>query len=121
MKKDKLILLMLQIGISFTFVYAAISSFINPQSWIGFIPNFITNTITRSYILAFFSFYEILLSIWLLSSKKLFYSSLLSSITLFFITILNFDSLDIVFRDIGLLFASISLVILSTKAYKENN
>ena len=117
MENNKLISLLLRAGIAFSFFYAAIFSFVNPTNWIGFFPSFLTNLIPGVILLPIFSVYEILLGLWLISNKKIFYASVLSSMTLFSVVIFNLGVLDIVFRDISILFASIALSFLSREEY----
>lgn len=113
--KEKLISFYLRFGIGIAFLYVAISSLLNPGIWIGFIPSFLTNIISANIILFIFSIYQILISLWLFSDKKIYFASILSSITLFMIIITNLQYLDIVFRDIPILFSSIALIILYKK------
>ncbi|NCN98637.1 hypothetical protein COU62_00290 [Candidatus Pacearchaeota archaeon CG10_big_fil_rev_8_21_14_0_10_35_219] len=105
----------LRVGLALVFLYAAISSFLSPSSWIGFIPLFLRNLIDANLLLFAFSFYEIILGLWLLSNKTVFYASLLSALTILGIVISNLGALDIVFRDIAILFSAIALMILSYK------
>ena len=97
--------LLLRIGLAFSLLYAAISSFITPSSWIAFLPTFLKFTA----ILHIFSIIEIILALWLLSGKKLFYGAGLTSLALFGIVIANIGSLDIIFRDITILLAALAL------------
>ncbi len=112
MKKEYLANLFLRIGLAFVFLYAGISAFINPNSWVGFIPN-IGNFITKAILLQVHSIINIILSIWLLSNKKIFYVSIISSIFLFGIIIFNLNSLEIVFRDVAILLMAIALCVSS--------
>jgi len=105
----------LRSGLAIVFFYAGIASLISPQNWIGFIPQFVQNNFPASVLLILFSVYEILLGLWLLSDKKIFYASLVSSVTMFFIIISNIFIFDVVFRDIAILFMAISLIIFSGK------
>ncbi|MEM3074851.1 MAG: hypothetical protein QW727_02835 [Candidatus Pacearchaeota archaeon] len=116
MKNKKTAILILRIALAFSFIYAAISSFISPQNWIGFIPEFLPgNFITDGFILFFFSIYEVALGIWLLSNKKLYYSAIFASTTLALITLTNFSQTDIIFRDISLFLTAVALSILAKK------
>ena len=117
MENNKITSLLLRLGIAFSFFYVAIFSFINPTNWVGFLPSFLTNIISGDILLPIFSVYEIMLGLWLISNKKIFYASILSSITLLSIIILNFGALDIIFRDISILLASIALTFLSKEEY----
>jgi len=113
--KTNLVSFFLRAGLALVFLYAAISSFLNPSSWVGFIPLFLRNLINANLLLFAFSVYEILLGIWLLSNKAIFYASLLSALTMLGIILPNLGALDIVFRDIAILFSAIALMILSYK------
>ena len=112
-KTNKIVSLLLRIGLVIVFLYAAIASFIEPSVWISFFPNWLKNIISANILLFTFSIYEIVLSLWLLSGKKTFYAAILSSLTLLAIIIFNLDVLVIVFRDFAILSASIALAVLS--------
>ncbi len=113
MEKKPLISFFLRLAISIPFLYAAIAAFLTPESWIGFLPEWIGLIMPVEIALGAFSVYQIVLSLWLLSGKWLQYSSLLASVTLLGITIFNLGALDIVFRDVGLFLASVSLALLA--------
>lgn len=109
-----LISFFLRLAISIPFLYAAIAAFLDPTSWIGFLPGWIGKIMPKEIALSMFSVFQIILSIWLLSGKWLRYSSVLASAILLSITVFNIGALDIVFRDVGLLLASISLTLLAS-------
>jgi len=111
MKNQEIASLLLRIGIAFSFIYAAIFSFINPISWIGFFPKFLQ----ASAVLVTFSIYEISLALLLIFNKKTYCIAILSALTMLGIVIFNLGALDIVFRDVTILLASIALAILSRK------
>jgi len=114
---------LLRVGLALSFLYAGFSGLLNPSSWVGFFPfnpsswvgffPFFLRKIFDPQILLFvFSVYEIILALVLLWGRYTLFSASLSALTLFFIIILNLAILDIVFRDIGLFFASLALVFL---------
>ena len=111
--KNVLVSFFLRSGLAIVFLYAGIASLISPENWIGYIPQFIQNNFSASVLLILFSVYEISIGLWLLSNKKIFYASILSSKIMFLIIIFNFSVFDVVFRDIAILLMAISLVILS--------
>ena len=111
--RNALVSFFLRAGLAVVFLYAGIASLISPENWVGFIPQFIQNNFPSSILLILFSVYEISIGLWLLSNKKIFYASILSSATMLLIIIFNFSVFDVVFRDIAILFMAISLVILS--------
>ena len=105
----------LRIGLAFIFIFVALSAFLNPQAWIGYVPTFIGNTITRGYFLFFHDIVNLALGLWLLSGKKTFYSAVVSCLVLAGIILTNIGSFLITFRDVGLFFAAVALAVLSRK------
>src|SRR3989344_2780922 len=96
--------LILRFGLAFVFIYAGISAFINPQNWIGFVPTFIGNFITRGFVLMDFSILEIILGIGLLFNYKTYFLSIVSMIFLMGIILPNTLVLDVIFRDVAIFF-----------------
>ena len=103
----------LRLGLAFTFIFAAISGFLNPQAWVGYVPDFGGNFITRAYILFFHDVINMALGFWLLSGKKTFYAAVISCLALAGIIITNLASFLITFRDVGLFFAAVALAVIS--------
>src|SRR3989338_3396514 len=103
----------LRAGIAFTLLYAAVASFIEPTSWIGFFPQFVKQMgIPDAVLLRGFSAVEVVLALWLLWGKKLFIPSLASAGLLLGVAVFNLGALDIVFRDLGLAAAALALFFL---------
>ena len=113
MKHYKLALFLLRLGIASVFLYAAIAAYLEPQNWIGYIPEFFRNILPAGTLLVLFGVYQVILSLWLLWGKKIFWASLLSILTFIAIITVNIGSLDVVFRDIAILFAALSLAVLT--------
>ena len=111
--RNQLGIFLLKLGLAVTFLYAATASLVDPSSWIGFVPQGLRDILPATVILGIFSAYEIVLSAWLMSSKKTFWAASLAALTLAAITFTNLGVLDIIFRDIGLLLAAISLAVMS--------
>ena len=108
--------LLLRVGLAFTLFYAALGSFLEPVNWIGFFPGFLFRLgISEGLVLGVFSLYEVALGLWLLWGKKVVYSALLSALTFLGIVVFNLGAMDIVFRDLGLFFAALSLAKLEKK------
>ena len=113
MDKNYLAIFFLRIGIAFAFFYVAISSFLNPTSWIGFFPEFIRTLFPGNLALNFFSVGEIFLGLWLFSNYKTFYAAIISAFVITGIVIFNFGVMDIVFRDVAILFSGVALALLT--------
>ena len=106
----------LRVGLAITFLYVGIASFMDPISWIGFVPGFIEIIISAEKFLYIHSIFNVILALLLLFNKKIFYVANVSAVYLFGITVFNIGAIDIVFRDIGLFFMAVALVILSKKS-----
>jgi len=105
----KLTPIFLRLGLATMFLYAAISSFVDPREWVGFLPSVLTDRIDAETLLHIFSVYELAIATWLLSGVYVRYAALLCALTLGGIVVTNFDLFAISFRDIGLLFAALAL------------
>ena len=108
---------LLRVGIAFAFIYPAVAASIDPMSWIGFIPDFVTEAFPGSdnVLLSIFGITEIFIAIWILTAKKVAVPSIIASVYLLAIFLFNITLLDIVFRDISILLMSLSLLILEKK------
>ncbi len=103
----------LRCGLALVFLYAAIAGFLNPLAWVGFVPNFIKALIPATTFLHIYGSFQVLLALWLLSNKKIYFAALLSALILFAIIIANIKDLEIVFRDIAIMFGALALAVLS--------
>ncbi len=115
MNNQKNELFLLKLTIASVFLYAAVAATLQPDNWIGYIPGIIMQKFNGQILLFLFSLFQIILSIWILSGKKLFYSALLASLTLLAIMAANFSQLDILFRDFAIFFASLALMVIGYK------
>ncbi len=97
-------------GLAFVFFYAAIASLRHPQDWVGFFPQFVRNMIPQNLLLTGFSIFEIILATWLFSGKKTLWAAGIAALALAGVTVSNLGAFDIVFRDVGLLFAALALL-----------
>jgi uncharacterized membrane protein YphA (DoxX/SURF4 family) len=114
-KYDSLISFLLRAGIATVFLYAAIAAFLDPFSWIGFFPVWLRELFDAELLLMGFSIFEIALSLWIFSGAMIREAAIVASITLFAIVLGNLGALDIVFRDVAILFAALALVAIGQK------
>lgn len=113
LRNKNLPLWLLRIGLATMFLYAAISSFLQPNEWVGYLPSFVSAMFDAELILKLFSVVEIAVAAWLLSGVYTRYAALFAAIMLLGITVSNFSLLAISFRDIGLAFGALALAALS--------
>jgi len=108
----RLISFILRVGLSIAFLYAGISALLNPTSWLGFIPSWLRDTIPTTIFLPLHASFDLIVGVWLLSGKRSFYAAAIAGVELFAIILLNLGALEIVFRDISLLFSTFALMII---------
>ncbi len=108
MRKNKIDLL-LRVGVAFAFVYPAVSAFFNPLAWVGYFPVFVGDIIPIGIALSIFELIEIAVAAWILFGKNIFVPSLIATVLLLAIVVVNFQQMDVVFRDIPI--AAMSLIL----------
>ncbi|HKX23938.1 MAG TPA: DoxX family membrane protein [Candidatus Saccharimonadales bacterium] len=101
--------LLLRLGLAIVFLYAAVSAFLVPDEWVGYLPQFMRDIVPADVLLPIFSIYELTLAVWLLSGLYVKYAALLVAATLAGIVAFNFQLFAISFRDIALIFAAVAL------------
>jgi len=115
MAQKGLAFILLRAAIASVFIYAAVASFLAPENWIDFFPLFLQNAVPHPFLIDFFSAFELVLAVWLLSGKLTFYAALVAILTLGGIIVFNLSLLDIVFRDFAIILAAASLAGFSYK------
>jgi len=109
---SKLASFTLRVALAVPFLYAAIAATLQPEAWIGFMPQFLQNLLPASLLLGAHSSMNMILALWLLSGWKTKYAAALSALVLLNIIVVNLGALDIIFRDVGLFLAAVSLALL---------
>lgn len=104
--------LLLRAGLATVLLYAAISSFVSPEDWIGYFPEFLTDMVDAELLLKLFSLFELGLAAWLLSGWRTELAGLACAVTFSGIVLANLTLLEITFRDVALVFASLALAAL---------
>lgn len=111
--------LFLRIGLAFVFLYAGVGSLVFPKDWIWYIPDWMQGIIPGETLLLLHGVSELVLGVWLLSGWRVFYPALIASLDLLVITLINFNIMGIVFRDVGLFFAAFALAFLDKQGLKK--
>jgi len=83
---------------------------LTPDAWVGFLPQWV-DVFGPERVLILFSLFEILFVLWLFSGNLILASSLVSFLIVGGIILQNIGALDIVFRDISILFIALVLAI----------
>ncbi len=101
--------LLLRLALAFALLYAGIDGFLHPTSWIGFVPDFVEKILLKETFLLIWSIVQVVLGVWLVTGKKIFIPSVLSFAAMVVLLITNWQSWDIIFRDVPI--AVIALVL----------
>ncbi len=110
--RDTYVRRLLQIGLAFVLIYAGIGALTEPLSWKAYTPSFLPGDL-RDIVFQISTWGELFIAGWLLSGKKLAIPSFLMAIFLALIIGFNWSQLDILFRNVGLLFAALALGVMS--------
>lgn len=111
MNQGKTANLVLRLGVAFAFIYAAIAGFVDPQSWVGWFPKSAQDILPAETLLLIWGIVEITLGLWILSGKKIFIPSVIASLSLAGLILTNLGAMDIIFRDVTILAATVALAI----------
>lgn len=112
-RNEKAILL-LKLGVAFSFIYPAISGFINPEMWLGYVPAWIDTFLPREIFLHIFSTFEIFVAFGVLFWNKA-YPSIVAGLILASIVVFNISEFSVIFRDIPIAMMAFVLAILISK------
>ncbi len=106
---DQLSAWFLRVGLAFVFLYASVSMVFDPEKFASYMPALLPASWAKTVCLPCFSAYEVLLAVCLLTGRRLFLISLLSALTMGGIVIANPDSFDLLFRNVAIACAALSL------------
>ncbi len=113
----KIVWFLLRFGVAFTFLFAAVSAFINPDPWLAYFPGFMRSMVADDILLLTWGVGEVIIGLWLISGWKIFLPSIAASGLLLGIFIFDFHSINITFRNVSILSTSIALAIMSNPFY----
>lgn len=106
--------LLLKLGIAFAFLYPAISAFVDPSAWIGYVPQWIDSFIPRETFLPIFSAFEIIVALGVLFWNRTL-PSIVAGVMLVSIVALNKNEFSVVFRDLSIACMAFALASLMKK------
>jgi len=101
---------LIRLAVAFAFVYAGISGFINPDTWIGYFPAWSKGFVPDTTLLIIWGIVEIAIGFWILFGKKILIPSIIATLSLAGIVVFNWNQIDIIFRDISIMLAALALI-----------
>ena len=103
--------ILLRVAIAFAFFYPAADSFLHPDDWIDFFPQFMRGYVPDQTLLIGWGAIEIVIALWILSGKKIFLPSLAATMLLIAIVCFNLPLIQVVFRDLSLALVAATLAV----------
>jgi len=103
--------LLLRIGTAFAFLYPPLDAFLNPFSWIGYVPAFMRDIAPEMVLLHAFGILEIVIAVWILSGRRIFVPSCIATVILVLIVLFNMHDFEVIFRDLSIAAMTLALAI----------
>jgi uncharacterized membrane protein YphA (DoxX/SURF4 family) len=114
MTRESIANLILRVGVAFAFLYPPLDAIKNPDSWIGYFPNFITDGATMLHVpellvLHGFGVIEVIIALWILSGWNIRIPALVAAVMLIAIVAFNAEQFPVLFRDLAIAAVALSL------------
>jgi uncharacterized membrane protein YphA (DoxX/SURF4 family) len=110
---DRFALFILRAGVAFAFLYPPLNALANPFDWIGYFPSFTRGFVPDMVMLHIFGAVEVIIALWILWGRRIFWPSLLATVMLLAIVVFNASNFVVVFRDLSIAAASLSLALMN--------
>lgn len=105
--------ILLRIGVAFAFLYPPLNALTDPYSWIGYFPSFLIDRgVPEMVLLHTFGFFEVVLALWILSGKRIFWPSVVAAAMLMAIVAVNLGDFQVLFRDLSIAGAALALALM---------
>ena len=111
MKRERLIDLILRAGAAFALLFPAINAIFDSDAWIGYFPRFMRGIVPDPVLLHAFGAIEVVIALWLLSGKHLFWPASAATCLLAAVVLFNVNGFQVVFRDLSIAALTLALAI----------
>lgn len=111
--------LLMRLAVAFSFIYPAVSAWFDPYAWIGYFPAFALAIAGNhaELMLHAWGALEILLALWILFAVRVYVPSIVCALALLAVVIVNPGQFPILFRDISIALAALSLAVVNWQKY----
>lgn len=106
---------LLRVGLGFVFAYASLAALADPGRFERYIPSVIAHPSVRHWCLPAFAAFELVLALSLVTGRRVLLASMLAAATLTGITVANLGQFDVLFRNVAIACAALSLAVLSRR------
>ena len=101
---------MLRVGVAIAFVYPPLHALSNPDSWVGYFPQFLLGAgLPPLVLLHSFGVIEIVIAAWILSGWRIEWPATAAAFMLAGIVAFNGAQFEILFRDLSIALACLAL------------
>jgi uncharacterized membrane protein YphA (DoxX/SURF4 family) len=101
---------LLRIGVAFALLYPPFNALANPDSWLGYFPQFLlASGIPSMVLLHGFGIIEVVIALWILSGWHIEWPAAIAAVMLVAIVAFNFIQFEILFRDLTIAAACLAL------------
>ncbi|KKU91299.1 MAG: hypothetical protein UY23_C0002G0038 [Candidatus Jorgensenbacteria bacterium GW2011_GWA1_48_11] len=101
----------IRFGLGLVFLYAGLLMWVEPASWLDFVPAWLGKIIERHTLLSIYAVFELFVAALLLFNKWVKLAAFLAFLD--FLSIIVFYGVDLVtFRDVGLMLSALALLFL---------
>jgi uncharacterized membrane protein YphA (DoxX/SURF4 family) len=103
--------LFLRFALALAFLYPPLAALSDPFSWIGYFPSFLVDLVSpyEVVLLHAFGVVEVVLAVWVLRGSNVRVPALLMALLLLLIILINPGQFPVLFRDLALALAALSL------------
>ncbi len=105
--------LVLRIGIAFAFLYPPLSALFDPVAWLSYFPAWMLGYVPDAVLLHSFGVLEVVLGIWILSGWRVFLPSVVATLILVAVVLIDLYNFDVLFRDLSIAAAGLALAIMT--------
>lgn len=111
--------LLMRLAVAFSFLYPAVSAWFDPYAWIGYFPALALTLAGNSteLLLHAWGAFETLLALWVVFAVRVYIPSTIMAIALMAVIIVNPGQFPILFRDVSIALAALSLAVVNWQKY----
>lgn len=114
-------MMVLRIGVAFSFLYPPIDALLDPYSWLGYFPAFMRGYVPDMVLLHSFGIFEVVIALWILSGVRIRYPSIIAALVLCAIVFFDSNNFSVLFRDLSIAAAALSLALFSWSPQRGQN
>ena len=101
--------IVLRAGVAFAFLFPAVNALFDPVSWFAYFPSFVRGLAPEPVLLHGFGLLEVLIALWILSGKNIFWPCMAATLILLAIIATSFGDFQVLFRDLSIAAAALAL------------